>query len=43
MQHDNYHEAPKHFEKARGMASSPDIQYIMGMLDYPPAPPDQDH
>jgi tetratricopeptide (TPR) repeat protein len=28
-------EARKHLEKARGMApSSPDIQYLMGMLDY---------
>ena len=29
-------EARKHLEKARKMApSNPDIQYMMGMLDYP--------
>jgi predicted Zn-dependent protease len=35
MQHNKYDEARKHLEEARGMApSSPDIQYMMGMLDY---------
>jgi TolA-binding protein len=35
MQHNKYDEARKHLEKAREMApSSPDIQYMMGMLDY---------